>query len=101
MLYPYPTEVPLQEAVQIVLDAVKLRVVDYKEACHAAWQIVGYGLSQWDPHVYKYSRRKKFTDKEVIQHLESLVGNKGLSDIPWNLLIPLLIQLIEKFLKKI
>lgn len=47
--HPYPLNFP-SDALPILLDAIRGKPVDIKEACHGGWHIVGFGMSKWDVH---------------------------------------------------
>lgn len=99
MFYPYPTSVPTAAVVQLVIDAVQKKEVDYKEAAHACWQIAGYGLSQWDVHPTPMFAGK-LSDDAVCEALRSLLPSEGVkaAAIPWGVLLPILFELVLKWL---
>ena len=49
MLHPYPNDFP-SEGIQMLIDVLQGNKVDVKEAAHAGWHLVGFGMSKWDVH---------------------------------------------------
>ena len=103
---PYPTELPAAAYIALVMDALRYRQVDVKEAAHGAYHLLGYGLGKWDSHPALTSNSGTLTEEEAAQLLEELTrvhGDKAARDaaavaMPWALLIPLLMELIKRLL---
>ena len=99
MLYPYPLEIPTQEITSLVIAALRRQDVNVKDAAHAAWQVAGYALSQWD--LGPISRGPAtISDAEAADILEgkTVVSGSAASGIPWDLLLPVLLRLLERLL---
>lgn len=97
MLYPYPPDFPTADVLNLIIEAVKGQSPNYKEAAHAAWHVAGFGLSQWDVHappVIGYS------DEQAVTMLEGMKLAQGAGAIPWNVLLPILLDLVQRFLRK-
>lgn len=105
MTHPLPTELPTSEAIQLVIDAVNNRQVDYWEAAHIAWHIAGYGIYQFHEHppgpFGSIEAAKCASDEMIVEQLESLKGEGLKASIPWNLFVPILLALVERLLKKV
>jgi len=105
-LYPYPAEAPAAEAVAIVVAALRGQPVDYKEAAHAAWQVAGYGLSKWDVHPMLARGDGSLTAGEAAVVLEAAFVRTatekvaGLPPIPWDVVLPALLNLILSLLTR-
>lgn len=99
MLYPYPASVPTADVINLVIDAVNKKEINYEEAAHAAWVIAGYGLSLWDTHPMPMFAGK-LSDETICQALESLKPRDGMKAavIPWGILLPILFEFIIKWL---
>lgn len=129
MLYPYPIEIPTADVAALVMDALRNRQVDAKEAAHATWHVIGYGLSKWDAHPLMGSVASVTTTEvseaeaeECAKRLEALCGPEGCQQadggdetgesggpraacagaevVPWELVVPVLIRLFIKLLSK-
>jgi hypothetical protein len=94
MLYPYPTEIPMKEVIDLVLQALKGEG-DPKETAHAVWQVIGFGLSKWDVHA---PVGVALSDEAVVEHLANLGAGGVVQAIPWVLIVPVLIELLKKLL---
>ena len=99
-----PESVPGGEIIMLVLDALRNRAVDYQEAAHATWHCVGYGLHRWQLSSGVKAKRKPLTKAQAIVLLEktSRTDRKTTAKfvIPWELLLPVLIELLLKLFKK-
>jgi hypothetical protein len=93
-LYPYPTEVPVKEVIDLVLLALKGQG-DPKETSHAVWQLIGFGLSKWDVH-------SPVVTTQVVgaEETTTILETTATVDLPWSLILPVLLALLEKLLKK-
>lgn len=98
--YPYPTEFPT-DALPLVIDALRGRAVDKKEVVHAVWHVAGYGLSKWDVHPPLIGAAV-LSDEAAADALQAAVlvqGGEAQAALPWNLLIPVLVALLQRWLK--
>lgn len=95
-LYPYPSTVPTKEVFDLVIAALKGNP-DPKESVHAIWTVIGFGLSQWDVHPPVVGAAP--LDAADAAALLS-TANGAAAAIPWNLLVPVLIELLARLLKR-
>lgn len=111
MLYPLPAEIPTAELTSLVAAALLRReAIDVKKAAHTAWQLVGVGISEWikmtgsDPVVAfaaLTSAAATMSDDEaanILLNMHAVQGDTS-QTIPWDLLVPVLIQLIERLFR--
>ncbi len=96
-LYPYPKEIPTKECVDLVVKALRGQF-DPKESAHAVWVLLGFALSQWDKHS-PILGVSNLTHGDAARMLETAVAGE-LSAVPWSVLIPILLDLIQKILKR-
>jgi hypothetical protein len=106
-LCAYPDDLPTQTALKIIAEALRGNVPDPKEAAHAAWHAVGYGLSVWDAHpAAKPEMMGAQTPMSAAAAAECLDAccdpSKGMhaAAIPWAALLPILLQLLQALLTK-
>lgn len=99
-LYAYPPEFPTSDVLNLIIEAVKGHSLDYKEAAHAAWHVAGFGLSQWDVHAPPVIGDAPVTDEQTVTMLENMKFAQGAGAIPWNILLPILLDLVQRFLRK-
>ena len=98
----FPSTMPLS-SIQMVVDY--LRGVEPPASAahlaHAAWEIVGYalGVTVGQPAVAS-SCAAPATDIELADALEAHSAMRGpdAGAIPWNLLVPILLKLLERWL---
>lgn len=103
--HPYPTSVPSAAIIGLVMEAINNRVVNVKETTHAVWHVTGFGLSKWDVHQAFGSTQDEMKKEDALYALENLKASVenpekfGAITIPWNVLLPFLITLLQKLLK--
>ena len=101
--YPYASDLPA-DAVQLVIDSLRNRAVDVKEAVHATYHMISYGLGVWDPHP-NIVGATFLTADQAADVLEQTKLPQGVLDetvkaLPWNMLLPLLLKLAERLLEQ-
>ena len=94
-LHPYPNNLP-PSILTMVVDALRGNAPDPKCASHAVWHCVGYGLGKWDDCNPLIGDAKPYTEAEAASALENSFGSGDEANIPWPLIIPILIALIER-----
>jgi hypothetical protein len=99
-LLPYPTSLP-DGTIQHLLELFKNPAgFDMKAEAHFLWHVGGVGLSFFAPDL---SARETMSAEGCAKELESLISG-GLSagvdarGLPWNLILPIVIALIRKYL---
>ncbi len=100
-LYPYPTEVPTRECIDLVIAALR-GTPDVKESLHAAWAVAGYALAKYDRHPPLKEGSRSYGEADAMFDLGLLAetGPAKPSAVPWDLLLPVLLRLLEKLLRK-
>lgn len=100
MLYAYPVDFPAAEVMQVVVNALRGIVPDAKHAFHCAWHAAGYGASLWEGSPLVVRGPATISDAEAADILEgkTVVSGSAASSIPWDLLLPVLIRLLERLL---
>jgi hypothetical protein len=98
-LHLFPTEIPKDEAVVIING---IRGIDdgksNRDRVEAAWWVAGYALSMI-PDNHPPMSVLEMTNAEVAEHLEAAVNaGPGMQAIPWTLILPLLLKLIDRWL---
>ena len=103
--HPYPVEIPTQDIFALIVEALRNKAVDMKEAAHAAWHVAGYVLAKWTPPVGGRSSAAPFSAAQAADALEDALGRaSGEGDVapfealPWDLILPILLDLIRKWL---
>lgn len=105
-MHPYPTDLT-PSVLMTVANALRGNLPDAQEAFHASWHIVGYFGGKWDVHpplIGDAANVKQLTDAEAAAWLERAAivqgsyGDDG--SIPWALIIPLVMALIERLLPR-
>lgn len=103
--HPYPVEIPTQDIFALIVEALRNKQVDMKEAAHGAWHIAGYVLSKWTPPVGGRSAGQPLSATEAADMLEgAMARSSGGEDVaafeglPWDLILPILLDLIRKWL---
>jgi hypothetical protein len=108
MLYPYPHDMPTSEMISLIVDFLRNKEVELKEAAHAAWHTAGYGLSKWDVHPLVVGSYDGGQNEQAAALLEkNFLGAVGDAapvpdpkDIPWGVIIPIMLFIIERFLRR-
>jgi hypothetical protein len=95
MLYPYPPDLPTAELMQIVIDALRGKVPDPHHAFHCAWHVAGYAASLLEGQPLVVGDAPAIDDEEAATLLEGGISHGG---IPWSLLLPILLRLMERLL---
>jgi hypothetical protein len=108
MLPNYPADFP-PDALPMVIDALRGNVPDAKEACHAVWAVAGFGLGRWDVHppLMGVTPLPAMDREEAAVALERLArplagetpGARAAA-VPWGVLLPILMQLMQELLSK-
>ena len=87
-LHPFPTTVP-PGIVRVVIDALRGKVSDPREAAHTVWHLAGFALSKWDTHLIgkggqpPLHRTKIITRAQAAEQLEiSCLPRESLSTTP-------------------
>jgi hypothetical protein len=98
-LHLFPTELPKDEALVIING---IRGIDdgrsNRDRVEAAWWIAGYALSMI-PDTHPPMGASQLSDEDVAAHLETAVNaGPGMQAIPWSLILPLLLKLIERWM---
>ena len=101
-LHPLPTTVP-PGIVRVVIDALRGKVSDPKEAAHMVWHLAGFALSKWDTHLIGKSgqpplhRTKIITRGQAAEQLEQLylpkAGQLQTADCDWGCILRCLLDL--------
>ncbi len=105
MLTPYPPEMPDAEALQLVLDAWKNKAVDPKPTARVAWNLVGYGLGQWDTGLHGVAALKALPvpSEEKIDEAFALAmkahqsGDMKAFPIPWAILAQVALAILQRY----
>lgn len=95
-LYPLPTELPTKEAFDLVIKALRGEP-DLPESAHAVWVVAGYALAQWDKHPPVVGAAP-MTSADAASLLS--VADNPQAVIPWTLVLPVLLELLLKILKR-
>lgn len=100
-LHLFPTEIPKDEAI-VVINGLR-GVSDGKsnrDRVEAAWWVAGFALSMIPDSHPPMQAPVAAKDEEVAAHLETaLAADDGsMKAIPWALLLPLVLKLIERWL---
>ena len=105
-MYAYPALADVQVAVPILRSALGGEDVAAKAVVHAAYVVAGFGLSLYpgDPALFG-SAEQAYGREDAIADLEQLAAppsEEKFSNraIPWNLLLPIIMQLLQEWLKK-
>lgn len=102
MLYPYPTALPTDAIMAVVIDALRGRVPEKFFAIHCVWQVSGYVAAKIETQpVIARGAAHHMSVEEACSALESLRAKEGVAQtitIPWNLLLPILLKLIQQIL---
>jgi hypothetical protein len=98
-LHLFPTELPKDEAI-VVINGIR-GIADGKsnrDRVEAAWWVAGYALSMI-PDNHPPMQASKVSEEDVANHLEAAMQDDGsMKAIPWALLLPLVLKLIERWL---
>lgn len=92
MGYAYPSAFPVDE-ISVIVPILKGKLPGTPEAIHAAWVLVGYGLSQGVPFE---AGVKALSADDAVYCLEA--GLAGV--IPWDRVIAMLLPLILEWIQK-
>ena len=96
----FPTEFPA-DAVRMVVEGLRGRLPEKREGVKAAWNVAGFGLHLTFPGPQVFGG-VELDDEQLAQELEKGLVAQGDEDpagaIPWSLIIPLIIRLIERWL---
>lgn len=98
-MYPYPSDLPSSDVLDIVIDALRQRSVDKARAAHCTWHVAGYALSQVLPDERPLIGQMPMTDGAAAELLEDLRDRtvsalpQALPPIPWRVLLPVLLKL--------
>ncbi len=95
-MVPYPASLPAEEAMLILITALRGQPVDVPQAVHVGWCAVGYGLAQGFPNTEGV---KACSPEECAKMLEDCCKG-GMKGFDWAILIPVILDLIQQFLKK-
>lgn len=93
MAYNYPPSFPVDE-IGVIVPILKGKLPGTPEAVHAAWVLVGYGLSQGLP--FEPDKMKALSADDAVLCLQA--GQAGV--IPWGKVIALLLPLILEWIQK-
>lgn len=100
-LYPYPND-PIP-AVKLLVSKLRGGDAPPAELGHAAWHLAGYALSQFDPHPV-VTARPPLSDHDAAALLEGNLlakhGGVAAIDVPWDVILSLAIQLLQRWLGK-
>lgn len=104
--FPLPQLENAAESFKALANAVRTGTlgVDIAENTHHAWVIFGFGLSFVDKHPVLVGGSSQ-SNEQIAAALElaGVAAAGSASDkgaIPWAIILPLVLQLIEKFVKK-
>lgn len=102
MAHPYPGSFPFAE-LQVLLPLLRGQgPTDLSTAIHAAWVFVGFGLGQAVP--VQASVASPLTPGQVADLLEQAgsvpAGAEAQIAIPWDLIVPLVIDLFREWVRK-
>lgn len=104
---PYPTEFPVDEIKTLVGMIRQPDTLDIPCAIHCGWVIVGYGLSHAAPHTCNAAVTQgvagEHKDKHLAQVLEDALRVKGEGSsaaVPWEIVLPLVFDLLRRWLVK-
>lgn len=106
--HPYPTDPAFGDCVVLIQEGLRDRMVNPKETFHAAWHLIGYAGGQWDVHnppVGAVADAPAMTKAEAADALEQFkgvgaVGDSAATAFPWQVLVPMLLNLAAEALKK-
>lgn len=102
MQHRFPDEFPREE-IAVVINKLRGQPVPIAEASEAAWWVVGYGLGLGMPHDHLVGAAQPMDDAALAAKLEEASlsqGVAGAAAIPWTILLPLLMKLLERWLTK-
>ena len=101
-LHPFPTTAP-PGIVRVVIDALRGKVSDPREAAHMVWHLTGFALSKWDTHLIGQGscqplhRVKSLTWNQAADQLEQLylpkAGQPQTADCDWGCILQCLLAL--------
>jgi hypothetical protein len=94
----FPTEFPA-DAVRLVIEGLRGRLPDYREGAKAAWNVAGFGLGQMLPGPAVFGG-VELDDEQLEKGLVAEGDEDPAGAIPWSIIIPLVIRLIERWLLK-
>lgn len=99
--HPYPVTPGIQEAIPLLVDVIRGKPVDTKEAIHAGWHVAGYGLSKWDVHPPGFNAAPKLEGEALACALEDACapGFKG-GALNWESIVNGVLDLIQSLLTK-
>jgi hypothetical protein len=99
-LHLFPTEFPKDQIAVVV--AVIRGQGDYskRDMLEAVWWVAGYGASLV-PDNHPVEGVASISDEAAAAYLESSANTEGpgMTAIPWELILPILLKLIQRFLK--
>lgn len=98
MLTPYPNE--FKEAAMVIIDKLRGGTVSNPDAVNAVWNLTGFGLSQTlgGGPLVAGAMPVDGSDAALADYLEGNFVVSAAGSIPWSLLLPILMKLIEKWL---
>lgn len=107
MSYPYPPGVPTDEIRDLISYLRGAEPTDLNHAVHCGWVVTGFGLSQVLPcpaHAAaapKVTSSTPMTAANAAEELEKLLHPEafGAVQIPWDLILPVLFELVRRWLE--
>lgn len=101
-LHLFPTEFPSAQITILVGIIRDPSGHSKRDRLEAAWWVAGYGLSIIpDEHPMTSTEAAPTTDEELATMLEGAAeeGDAGMRALPWALLLPLILRLVERWMK--
>lgn len=102
--YKYPGAEHFAEALPVLRQVLTKTSVPADKATHAIYVAVGYGATFYPGQPSESLSAAEYGEAEALADLESLENMKGEGEaaraIPWNLILPILLQLLQEWLSK-
>ena len=106
MPFAYPALTDAREAIPTVTAILRREEVTKEEAVKSTWVLLGYGASLYpgEPGVFAsapsaYDNERAAADLETLTNFSGPEEKAGIA-LPWNLILPLLMQALMEWLKK-
>lgn len=98
-MYPYPDVFPSEE-VRLLLPVLRGQSPTAAVTSHCCWTVVGYGLHQFENSPIAMDVRSLVSPNLAADYLEAAVDPTKPHPavaIPWNILLPVLLELLRNW----